>query len=226
MQNTGAITNIYEMKAFQNLSATSKNLLERGLQYYLYAQKKQVLHKGQSVSGAYIVVSGQLRVYTLAHDGTEATLYLINPGESCVLALNCIFNDLLYPAWVEAVPGTHVAMIPGQVFKTLFESETAIRNLTIQALSTVVFRLMSDRELIHTYKLEHRLANFLLLHANTAGCIKLTQQEIASHLGTTREVIARAIGQLVATGHIQTHRNKIVINNPAALAKSLQQTNT
>lgn len=226
MHNTEATSNIYEMKAFQNLSATSKNLLERGLQYYLYTQKKQVLHKGQSVSGAYIVVSGQLRVYTLAHDGTEATLYLINPGESCVLALNCIFNDLLYPAWVEAVPGTRIAMIPGQVFKTLFESETAIRNLTIQALSTVVFRLMSDRESIHTYKLEHRLANFLLLHANTAGCINLTQQEIASHLGTTREVIARAIGQLVATGHIQTHRKKIVINNPAALAKTLQQTNT
>ena len=61
LQNTEATSNIYEMQAFQNLSATSKNLLERGLQYYLYAKKKQVLHKGQSVSGAYIVVSGQLR---------------------------------------------------------------------------------------------------------------------------------------------------------------------
>ena len=38
----------------------------------------------------------------VVRDRNEATLYVINPHETCVLALNCIFNDLLYPAWVEA----------------------------------------------------------------------------------------------------------------------------
>ena len=67
------------------------------------------------MSGAYVVITGHLRVFTLSADGHEATLYVINPGETCVLALNCIVNDLLYPAWVEAGSDTRVAVIPGGV---------------------------------------------------------------------------------------------------------------
>ena len=91
--------------------------------------------------------------------------------------------------------------------------------MTIQAFSTIVFRLMTELEEIHSYKLEHRLANFLLTRASTAGKITMTQQQIASHLGTTREVIARVIGQLVRAGHIQTSRNQITINEPTRLAE-------
>lgn len=222
MQSTKPTASINDIKAFQNLSETSRSLLARGLHYSQHAKTAPVLKKGQQVSGAYVVVSGQLRVFTLSPDGNEATLYLINPGETCVLALNCIFNDLLYPAWVEASPLTKIAVIPGAVFRILFESEPAIRNMTVQAFSTVVFRLMTELEEIHSYKLEQRLANFLLLHASTEGKVRMTQQEIASHLGTTREVIARVLGQLVSQGDIQTSRNQIVLNNPARLARCVR----
>ena len=168
-------------------------------------------------------MNGQLRVFTLLPDGNEATLYLINPGETCVLALNCIFNDLLYPAWVDASAATRVAVISGAVFRVLFESEPAIRNMTVQAFSILVFRLMTELEEIHAYKLEQRLANFLLLHASTDGKIRMTQQEIASHLGTTREVIARVLGHLTSEGQIQTSRSLIVINDPAALAEFVRR---
>jgi CRP/FNR family transcriptional regulator len=217
------MASINDVKTFQNLSETSRSMLVRGLNYANFTKTTPVLQKGQRVSGAYVVVSGQLRVFTLSPDGNEATLYLINPGETCVLALNCIFNDLLYPAWVEASPATKVAVIPGTTYKALFESEPAIRNMTVQAFSTIVFRLMTELEEIHSYKLEHRLANFLLLRASISGEIRMTQQEIASHLGTTREVIARVLGQLAAEGHIQTRRNQITINDPAKLAELVRR---
>jgi len=218
LESAKSTASLDDVKAFQNLSETSGSLLARGLRHSYYSKTSPVLKKGQRISGAYIVVSGRLRVFTHSPDGNEATLYLINPGETCVLALNCIFNDLLYPAWVEAVPATRVAVIPGAVFRVLFESEPAIRNMTVQAFSTVVFRLMAELEEIHSYKLEPRLANFLLLHASTSGKVRMTQQAIASHLGSSREVIARVLGQLVAEGHIQTSRSLITIVDPARLA--------
>jgi CRP/FNR family transcriptional regulator len=223
LESTKSTTSINDVKAFQNLSETSRALLARGLRYTHYPKTAPVLKKGQRVSGAYVVVSGQLRVFTLSPEGNEATLYLINPGETCVLALNCIFNDLLYPAWVQAGPATKVAVIPGAVFRVLFESEPAIRNMTVQAFSTIVFRLMTELEEIHSYKLAQRLGNFLLLHASTEGKVQMTQQVIASHLGTTREVIARALGQLVSEGRIQTSRNQIAINDPARLAEFVRR---
>jgi CRP/FNR family transcriptional regulator len=173
------------------------------------------------VSGAYVVLSGQLRVFTLSPEGDEATLYRIDPHETCVLALNCIFNDLLYPAWEEAGSPTRVAVIPGTLFKTLFDAEPDIRNMTVQAFSTVVFRLMGELEGIHSYKLEQRLSNFLLLRASTDGIVQMTQHEIASHLGTTREVVARALGQLASARRIRTGRGQIVINDPVRLAEDV-----
>jgi len=213
---------IVDFKVFQFLTPTSRSVLERGLQYVNLVQAAPVLHKGQRVSGAYVVVSGQLRVFTLSPHGKEATLYLINPGETCVLALNCIFSDLLYPAWVEASAATRLAIIPGLEFRILFESEPAIRNMTVQAFSTVVFRLMAEIEEIHSYKLEERLISFLLLHASHDGRLQITQQRIASHLGTTREVIARALGQLTSSGHIQPGRSEIVLKDPPKLAGLLK----
>ena len=138
MENTKSTASLEDFKLFHDLSEDSKSLLARGLSYARYVKTTTVLRKGQQVSGAYIVISGQLRVFTLSPDGNEATLYLIKPGETCVLALNCIFNDLLYPAWVEAKPATRVSVIPGTLYRVLFESESAFRSLTVQAFATIV----------------------------------------------------------------------------------------
>ena len=212
-----------DIPAFRGVSADNRARLARGLRYLQCAKGHAVLSKGQRVSGAFVVVSGTLRVYTLSADGHEATLYTIKEGEACVLALNCIFNDLLYPAWVEASAATRIATIPGPLFKILFDAEPAIRNMTVQAFSTIVFRLMTELEGIHSYRLEQRLSNFLLLHASADGLVQMTQQEIASHLGTSREVIARALSQLVADRRIRTRRGQIVISDPKRLAATVHR---
>jgi CRP/FNR family transcriptional regulator len=204
--------------AFTAVSDASRARLARGLRVVECAKGAPVVAKGERASGAYVVIRGRLRVYTLSPDGTEATLYVIHPHETCVLAVNCIFNDLLYPAWVEADAATTVAIVPGPVFRALFDAEPSIRDMTVRALSTVVFRLMAELEGLHAYRLDRRLANFLLLRASADGVVRLTQQEIASHLGTSREVIARALGQLVAAKRIRTGRRRIVIEDPVRLA--------
>jgi CRP/FNR family transcriptional regulator len=220
--NSRSAASIHDVDAFHDLSDASRRLLAGGLRYVDYGKGAPVLAKGQRVSGAYVVMSGQLRVFTLTPEGQEATLYLINPHETCVLALNCIFNDLRYPAWVEAGLATRLAMIPGAAFRSLFEAEPTVRNMTVQAFSTVVFRLMMELEVVHSYTLDRRLANFLLLHASSDGMVRMTQQEIASHLGTTREVVARALGQLASKGRIRTGRRQIAITDPVRLARAVK----
>lgn len=219
MESVKPATVITDINGFRELSDAGRVQLTRGLRYVQCGKGAPLLARGTRVSGAYVVLSGQLRVFTLSPDGHEATLYVIDPHETCVLALNCIFNDLLYPAWVEAGAAARVAVIPGPVFRALFEIEAAIRNMTVQAFSTIVFRLMAELEGIHSYKLERRLANFLLLRASADGIVRMTQQDIASHLGTTREVVARALGQLVAAKHIRTGRRQIIITHPVRLAE-------
>jgi CRP/FNR family transcriptional regulator len=139
---------------FQHLSDAARQVLRRGTHYRAFARRTTVLSRADTVGGAYIVVSGRLRVYTTSAEGREATLYEIAPGETCVLALNCLFNDVRYPAWVDAVPGTRVAILDGPSYRWLFEHEATVRDVTIRALSTVVFRLMLALEDVQTRRLE------------------------------------------------------------------------
>jgi len=172
-----------------------------------------ILHKGQPVTGAYFVLRGRLRVFTIAPGGSEATLYFMDVGEACVLSLNCLFNDLLYPAWVHAESSARVAIVPGVVYRRLFESETTFQNLTVRAMTTLVFRLMNELEAVHTSGHRQRLVQFILLHANADGVLRMTQQQIARHLGTSREVIARLIGDFVDKGWIRTQRGGVRISD-------------
>lgn len=198
-------------ESFRGLSAQGKTLLAQGAVRKECSRSTIALMKGQAVSGAYVVLSGKLRVFTLAPNGTEATLYFIAPGETCVLALNCLFNDLLYPAWVQAEESTAISLIPGTVYRKLFEREAVIQNMTVHALSSVVFRLMSELEQIHSTHHKQRLANFILLHSSSCGLLQMTQQQLAHHLGTTREVIARLLQEFVANGLVRTQRGALLI---------------
>src|SRR5215831_14758358 len=87
---------------FRSLGAGAKKLLSQGLVVKQSKRSSAILHKGQAVSGVYLVLQGRLRVFTMTPNGAEATLYFIDPGEVCVLSINCLFNDHLYPAWVQA----------------------------------------------------------------------------------------------------------------------------
>jgi len=206
---------------FSALSPQGRALLEQGLVVRAIEAGAAVLHKGQPVSGAYIVLGGRLRVFTIAANGTEATLYFVDPGDACVLALNCLFNDLLYPAWVETESPTRVAIIPGPVYRRLFETEPGVQNLTVQALSTLVFRLMREIEDLHASNHRQRLAGFLLTHSHADGSLRITQQQLARHLGTTREVVARLMRELVADGLVQTARGSVAIRDLFGLRRVL-----
>ncbi|MCP5366431.1 MAG: Crp/Fnr family transcriptional regulator [Hyphomicrobiales bacterium] len=200
------------------ISPAGRAALTRGLRARDFAKGAPVVAKGQAVSGAYFVLEGRLRVFTLAPDGKEAVLYLINPGETCILALNSLFNDLLYPAWVQAEAPTRVGVVPGPVYRGLFEGEAAVRDMTVRALSTVVFRLMDELEQVRAYRLGQRLPRFLLAHASAVGLVRMTQQEMAAHLGTTREVVAKVMGRLAAEGLVATGRGRVRLLDPPGLA--------
>jgi cAMP-binding proteins - catabolite gene activator and regulatory subunit of cAMP-dependent protein kinases len=119
---------------------------------------------------------------------------------------------------VQAEADTTVALIPGPIFRELFEREPSIQDVTVRALSTVVFRLMAELEQVHSYKLDQRLANLLLLHASATGELRMTQQQMAQHLGTTREVVARSMGELSALGLVETRRGRTLVKDAAGLA--------
>ncbi len=208
-----SLNELIRFEPFNQLSVDARKLLNQGALRKNVPAGASIMYKGQPASGAYMVLSGRLRVFTVTPGGKEATLYLVDPGETCVLALNCLFNDLLYPAWVQAEGATSLAIIPGPLYRKLFATEPAIQDLTVQALSTLVYRLMAELNDIHSCNHKQRLVHFLLMHASSEGVLQTTQQQLANHLGTTREVVARLMQDLVGGGFVKTQRGRITIKD-------------
>lgn len=202
---------------WMDLTSANSQRLQQQAREFTFNKSGPLIHKGQKVSGAYMVLEGELRVYTYSPEGSEATLYRLHPGDTCVLTLNCLFNDLLYPAWVEATGPSRVVLIPGDLYRHFFAEEASVRDATVKALSSLVFRLMDELEEVHTCNLEQRLTRYLLNNASEQGVVSATQQQLANHLGTSREVIARLMQGLNARKLVATGRGKVSLLNTAAL---------
>lgn len=201
------------------LSPAARDRLDRALLPLQAPAHRQLVRKGDRVGGVYLVEEGSLRVYTISAEGRETTLYWIGPGESCFLAINCTFKDVLYPAWVESEAATRGSIIPAPVFRELHAHEPALQRFTFDALSGRLFEFMGILEEVVSQDLEHRLAAFLQRKADEEGRVQMSQEVIANHLGTAREVVSRLLRGLVARRLVRTGRGHVEILDDRALAR-------
>ncbi|MFQ5488613.1 MAG: Crp/Fnr family transcriptional regulator, partial [Gammaproteobacteria bacterium] len=179
-----------------------------------FEEHKNIISKGDVVGGIYLVLSGCLRVYTVDANGRESTLYEVLAGESCLLAMNCMFSELLYPAWVNcASPLTKVAVIPAPVYRVLYDTERSVRNFTFEVLSQRLFNIMSALEEALSFSVEQRLASYLLRKAGVHMKLAASHQAIALELGTAREVVSRILKKMEKAGCLSLSRGSITIHS-------------
>lgn len=179
-----------------------------------------ILHPGDSVNGVYLVRSGSIRVYYVDPSGQEGTLYWIEPGQSCILALNSLFTEMPYPAWAAAEEaGVDLLSISGAVFRDVFSREPAVQRFLFEQLSGRVFSLLQILEASMRLPQEKRLILLLLAQADEKGVVRLSQEKLARHLGTIREVVARLLRNLSSQGLITLAPRKIAILDRARLER-------
>jgi CRP/FNR family transcriptional regulator len=177
-----------------------------------------VLHRGDEVAGAYLVERGALRIYYVGADGREGTLYWVDPGQSCILALNCLFSRLAYPAWVETDDAeTEVAVIGGDAYRELFLSEPAVQRFTFDSLASRLLDLMTLMQETASLGLEQRVAAHLLRRAKGTEVLETTHEQIAHHLGSSREVVSRVLRNIARSGALDLSPRVIAIRDEEKL---------
>lgn len=182
-----------------------------------------VIKRGDEVGGVYLVESGTLRVYYVSSEGREGTLYWIDAGQSCVLALNCLFSGLAYPAWVETDQvETRVAIVSGEAYRELYLTEPALQQFTFAALATRLFELMTLMEETASLGLEQRVAAFLLRRSVSGQVMETTHEQVAHHLGSSREVVSRVLRNIARQGAIQLSTRSISIVDAAKLGSLIE----
>ncbi|MGL5011368.1 MAG: Crp/Fnr family transcriptional regulator [Paracoccaceae bacterium] len=177
-----------------------------------------LFHPGDLAHDFVIVLSGRIEVFLTGASGREILLYAVEPGQSCVQSTLGLMGD--EPFTSEAVAATTLDMvtIPKALFLTLLDAEAGFRSFVMQTLAqrmTDVTRLL---ERVAFGRIESRLAAALLELAQGAE-VHATHADLASRIGSAREVISRRLEAMARVGLVSTDRSVVHLLNLPALQR-------
>lgn len=203
---------------WSSLTAQQQQLLAQSSQQKTYAAG-QMLHDGSECTGLILVLSGQIRVFTISEEGKELTLYRLMAGQMCLLSASCMLQGITFSIMTSAQQDSEVLLIPASVYQQLMQSSAEVANYTNALMASHFSEVMWLMDQILNKKLDSRLAAFLLEERQLSGSdrLPLTHEQIANHLGSVREVITRMLKYFQNESLVQLTRGNVTITNPAGL---------
>lgn len=164
-----------------------------------------------------LLLSGSVRVQKVAETGREIVLYRVEPGQTCVLTTNCLLANGPYGA--EGIAETDVRgyTLPPAVFQRLLGCSHDFRTFVFSAYATRIADLLMLIEEVAFGRVDVRLAHLLTARA-VNGVIVATHQDLATDLGSAREVISRQLKDFERRGWLTLARGRIHIIDQPALA--------
>jgi CRP/FNR family transcriptional regulator len=176
-----------------------------------------VFGPGQPPQSYLLLLSGTVRVRQVSESGREIVLYRVAAGESCAMTTACLMGDDLYQAEGIAETPITAAVIPRATFDEAIAGSAAFRRFVFAALSnrmTALFKLIEE---VAFSRIDIRLAQRLVELAGADGRVAMTHQQLASELGTAREVISRQLLEFQRRGWLTTARGELTLTNTDAL---------
>lgn len=172
---------------------------------------------GDPCRGFVLLRAGRARVDLIAEDGHALLLYRVEPGQACAITTSCLFAEEPYSAEGTAETDCEGLLLPASLFGRLVEESAAFRTFVLAGFAARLGALMGRIEDLSFRSVDARLAAYLLDRA--PGTVAATQQEIASDIGTAREVVSRRLAAFVRAGLVRTERGAVTLLDAAGMAR-------
>jgi len=224
-----AFRDVSEMSRFQEINSTYSQLADIKERSWidtidgarvLEAEPETTLFSGNATCNNFmLILEGTIRIYQTAEDGREITLYRVQAGDLCILSLNSLLKNKSFNAIATTESNVKALVISSTSFKEMMNEIEPFRNYVI---STLTERLCETIYLIQDTAFNHlnmRLACMLggLFERNQGPTLKITHQELAFELGTTREVISRILKEFERQDCIKLSRGHIELSSAEGL---------
>ena len=200
-----------------HLDPVLRDEIERAGRVVHMAKGSRIFAPGQTPQNYMLLLEGDIRVSQVSENGREIVLYRVLPGESCALTSACLLGGEDYA--VEAVAETDIeaVAIPRAVFDDLIGRSPAFRRLVFAAFSQRIVDLFRLVDAVAFQRMDVRLAQKLVELAGQRSELSTTHQQLATELGTAREVVSRMLHEFQRRGWIASGRGSITLADRAAL---------
>jgi len=179
-----------------------------------YPRNAVLLSEGDSTDSFYVILAGRVRIYANDPDGHEVVFGTQGAGE--------YFGEMVLDggprsASVITLEKSRFLVVPTQQLRNLIAANPEFALNMMKKLITRVRALTASVKRLALMDVYGRVARLLLELAeqNEDALVideHLTQQEIASRVGASREMVGRILKDLTDGGYLSLQRNRIVIN--------------
>lgn len=211
---------------FTELDEASLAALARQVRTRRYSPGETVIADGWPCEGLSVVVRGHVRVYRSTSDGREQVLRVVGPGRTFNEA--AAFDEGLNAEGAVAVDAVVTGLLPSPILRAEIDRHPEIAKAATRVLANRQRALGQMVEDLGVRDVTARVAKLLLgcagrydhvVDSAPGACSRITHQEIASMVGSVREVVQRSLKELERKGAIKLERAHIKIVSVGALER-------
>ena len=169
-----------------------------------------LLKVGQTIRSTMLILSGLVKLYREDDEGKEFFIYQLDAGQACSLSMVCEAKHKTSEVLAKALTDATVLSIPLEFMDQWMSKYKSWYQFVITSYRNRFEELLKTIDAIAFTGMDERLAYYLEKQVEKLGNnLKITHQEIANDLNSSREVISRLLKKMEAKGWLTIHRNSI-----------------
>ena len=210
------------------IDAEAAELFDDLVSTHIRLRKGDALFRaGDRFTSLFAIRVGSCKTTTITDDGSEQVSGYHLPGE--ILGYEGIGGDA-YSCQAVALEDTEVCVLPFERIEKLAQNSPAFQRQLYRLLSAAILRERTSTVMLGTMRAEQRLAAFLLDLSNryrsrgyssSEFVLRMTREEIGSHLGLKLETVSRLFSRFAEEGLIGVQGRVIHLIDRIALSQLL-----
>ena len=167
-----------------------------------------LLKIGQTIRNTMLVLDGIVKLYQEDEEGNEFFIYHIQPGQACAVSMVCTYRQEKSQVMARALTDVTLLTVPLEYMDKWLSQYKSWHYFVIKTYRSRYEELLKTINEIAFKNMDERLEFYLKGQVKQLGKhVKLTHQDIANDLNSSREVISRLMKKMENNGWIIIHRN-------------------
>ncbi|OYU79627.1 MAG: Crp/Fnr family transcriptional regulator [Flavobacterium sp. BFFFF1] len=170
-----------------------------------------IMRTGQYIKSTVLVLSGTIKIYREDDNGGEFFMYYLQPGQACAISMICATKSEKSQIMAKVVEDAELVMVPLPLMDKWMMQHRSWYEFVIDTYRSRFEEVLEVIDSIAFRAMDERLEFYLKRHKEALGSydLKLSHQDIASELHTSREVISRLLKKMEQRQLLKLHRNHI-----------------
>ncbi len=211
----------FNLLDFDLFSVLDSKLLDQLNSHVLTKQYKAgeiIFLEGDRIENLILVAEGQVEIAKSSLNGRKLVLEIIEKGQIINLVPLFLDNDPHNRAHAFALSDVSIISFSRADFLLLIENSLPFDITLMKMLAQRLYKLSEKSSDLGLMPVRSRLAKFFVEQANHIGKTnRFTQDEIAAHIGSVRDVVGRNLRELEEKGYLKRERNRIILLDKTSL---------